>query len=49
MGYPLLFDSIISIVTIALRARSNILYGLNMKELFEQEIRSMEEAKTGSK
>ena len=35
LGYPLLFDSIISILTIALRARSNILYGLNMKEVFE--------------
>lgn len=35
-GYALLFDSIISILTIALRARSNILYGLNMKKIFEK-------------
>jgi hypothetical protein len=33
-GYPLLFDSIVSIATIALRARSNILFGLNMKDIF---------------
>ena len=34
-GYPFLFDSIVSILNIALRARTNILYGLNMKNLFE--------------
>lgn len=34
-GYPLLFDSIVSIATIAMRARSNILFGLNMKDIFE--------------
>jgi hypothetical protein len=37
-GYPFLFDSILSITTIALRSRSNIIYGLNMKEIFEESI-----------
>jgi hypothetical protein len=36
LGYPILFDSIISILTIALRARSNILYGLNMSNIFQR-------------
>lgn len=34
-GYPFLFDSIVSILNIALRARTNIYYGLNMRDLFE--------------
>ena len=33
--FPLLFDSIITCCTIALRARSNILFGLNLKDIFE--------------
>ena len=33
--FPVLFDSIISIATLAMRARCNLLYGLNMKNIFE--------------
>ena len=41
-GYPFLFDSILSITTIALRSKSNIIYGLNMKEIFEESISASE-------
>jgi hypothetical protein len=33
-GYPWLFDSIISIATIAMRARCNLEYGLNLRNIF---------------
>jgi hypothetical protein len=33
MGYPLLFDSILSIITLAMRARCNLHYGLNMRRV----------------
>lgn len=39
-GVPVLFDSIISITTIALRARCNLQYGLNMKSIFRKLERS---------
>ena len=32
-GYPILFDSIVSLFTCLLRARCNILFGLNMREV----------------
>ena len=40
-GYPFLFDSIVSILNIAMRARTNILYGLNMKNIFESSTHSL--------
>jgi hypothetical protein len=36
LGYPLLFDSIVSIATLAMRARCNLNYGLHMKEVLQQ-------------
>lgn len=48
-GYPFLFDSIVSILNIALRARTNILYGLNMRNLFEGQVPSDEHSGSNDK
>jgi hypothetical protein len=39
-GYPILFDSIVSLFTCLLRARCNILFGLNMREVINGSTKS---------
>jgi hypothetical protein len=36
-GTPVLFDSIVTIATIAMRARCNLQYGLNMRHIFSKD------------
>lgn len=35
LGYPVLFDSVISVCTICLRSRANLQYGLELKSIFK--------------
>jgi hypothetical protein len=45
LGYPVLFDSIVSLLTICVRGHANLQYGLNLQHIFKGDFKKTEEQK----